>query len=296
MWRELQTPPIHAMASARKARAINKYRHLSTWISTIMQYPAMTPKQAWAALGEMWMNRNGFKGLIGEKEYEKEIRRGEEPGRPGRRAMKVVQWEMWKKIEASKRYRASSASYLHNDFVKTSWAYHDAIPTKNKKEQVSLGGGLRLLALCRLGALWTASKLAKHRLIDSKYKIECPCCGKVGEGETIEHMLLSCSRWAHERDMCIGTLIDDIRNRRRRLPSGGRVALLLGGEVVGTRLSSWLPEKPTKSKEHVGDSALCVMFRIATFLQEIASARSLILRKLERVGRIAPLQSQGPVG
>jgi hypothetical protein len=303
MWRELQVPPVHAMASARKARVINKYHHLSTWISTIIKYPARTKEKAWAASGEMWMKRRGFKGLLGEQEYGKEEGKyGEPVGRPGRRAMKVVQWETWKKVEATKRKSApSSAPYFGHKYVETSWAYPDAIPTKNKKEQVSLGRGLRSLALCRLGALWTSYKLADRGLIDGEYKTKCPCCGRVGKGETIEHILLSCSRWAHEREMTIRTLIDDIDNvrvRRRRLPSGGRVALLLGGEVMGFRLSSWLPEKanPTELEEHVGDSSLCGLFRVAAFFQEIASVRSLILRKLERVGRNAPLQSQGPVG
>ena len=94
---------------------------------------------------------------------------------------------------------------------------------------------------CRLRALWTAERRAKHRLIDGVYKTRCPCCDQDGEGETIEHLLLDCDAWSEERAKYIGSLIEQIGIFK--LPLSGRCTLLLGGEYMGHRLDNWLPPR-----------------------------------------------------
>ena len=47
MWRECNVPPVHATASANKARALMRYGHLKTWIGiyyVTIQHLAMDVK------------------------------------------------------------------------------------------------------------------------------------------------------------------------------------------------------------------------------------------------------------
>jgi hypothetical protein len=76
-------------------------------------------------------------------------------------------------------------------------------------EQVQLGRGLRMLSMCRMNALPTAARLAKPwerskepPPLPEKYQTECPCCGEQkSEGETVEHIIVECSRWTVQRNM-----------------------------------------------------------------------------------------------
>ena len=79
IWRELGVAPVHVLASARRARAINKYPHLMTWIHVILEYPLKTNRPAWAELSSRWMNKH-FRHVHGDTEYE----RGRGRGREGR--------------------------------------------------------------------------------------------------------------------------------------------------------------------------------------------------------------------
>jgi len=202
-------------------------------------------------------------------------------------------------MEHQKQFKASLV-YIENSYKETSWAGGSAIPMKHRREQVELGNGLRDLMLCRLGSFWTASKLAKLNIITDEYKTVCPCCGRTGIGETIAHLLCSCSKWEGERNryMLDRQLISVLCNRR--LSEEGKCVILLGGECMGRRIENWLPSKPRESiasSHGLGHSEKdCVAFQVARFLENIRSDRYPILRKLERVGRGSPLQSQGPNG
>ena len=72
-----------------------------------------------------------------------------------------------------------------------------------------------------------------------EYQTKCPCCGEqVGEeGETVEHIVVECSKWADQRDMYLKSLMDSIV--QQHLPSTGKdiCILLLGGEYKGERLT-----------------------------------------------------------
>jgi len=105
--------------------------------------------------------------------------------------------DRWKAYERRTRW-AAAAGYISKGFGETSWASVKAVPVCGRAEQVRIGQGLRLLSLCRTNGLWTAKKRAGAKFIHRKYKKLCPCCGIVGEGETVEHILMSCERWLGE--------------------------------------------------------------------------------------------------
>ena len=47
MWRECNVPPVHATASANKARALMKYGHLKTWIGILCNSPSTRQRVSW---------------------------------------------------------------------------------------------------------------------------------------------------------------------------------------------------------------------------------------------------------
>ena len=148
---------------------------------------------------------------------------------------------------------------------------------------------------CRLRALWTAKRRAKHRLIDNMYRTRCPCCNQEGEGETMEHLLLDCSAWREERTKYIGSLIEQIG--LFRLPLSGRYTLLLGGEYLGHRLDNWLPPRRRRGQPMDPHSRNLQwgIFQVARYLESIDRRHRLILGRLDRRG-CSPLQSQGRNG
>jgi hypothetical protein len=293
MWRELDVAPVHVLVSARRARAINKYPHLATWIHTILEYPLKTIRPAWAEMSSRWMSRY-FPHVHGDQEYKIEGEERRVHGVPGRRAHKVVMKELWDKVEHKKQYDAA-APYFECGYAATSWAAIKAIPSASRGEQVLLGRGLSMVQKCRMKAFWTAARRAKHRLIDPEYVTRCPCCEQEGEGETVEHLLLDCSKWREEREIYIGYLIEQVE--MFELPLSGRCTLLLGGEYMGHRLKDWLPPRRKRGQpvDPHSRSRRWGIFQVAKYLESIDRTRRLILGRLDRRGR-SPLQSQGRNG
>jgi len=57
MWRELNIPPVHAEASARRARALMKYPSLKTWIGVLAKCPFTSRQSLRYDGGIKWMKR-----------------------------------------------------------------------------------------------------------------------------------------------------------------------------------------------------------------------------------------------
>ena len=156
-----------------------------------------------------------------------------------------------------------------------------------------------MLSKCRLAALWTASKMARSKIgrLDVKFKNECPLCGVEGEGETVQHIILSCSQWQVERECYLKEMLDSIV----QLPSEGQLILILGGEYGGQRFSNWLPiqgDVQTSPMPSLTVEGPCGAFRVAQYLQKIAGRRQSSLRQFIRCTRVenSSQPSQGPIG
>ena len=148
-----------------------------------------------------------------------------------------------------------------------------AVPVCGRAEQVRIGQGLRLLSLCRTNGLWTAKKRAGAKFIHRKYKKLCPCCGIVGEGETVEHILMSCGKWEKERRQHLEGVFKEIEDMGPA-DEEERVTMLLGGESSGKRLESWLPSSTTL------EAINCGAFQVARFLWCIRGDRAEILNQI----------------
>ena len=210
MWREFDIAPVYAMACARRARAARKFPSLKTWVATLGKYDHVGSKQrAWMAASRAWLKRFFHEKMemeMGGDEMEEGMIMRSGGGPLDREVLE----DRWKMYEKRKRWAAAEA-YITRGYGETSWASVKSIPMCGRAEQVRIGQGLRLLSLCRTNGLWTAKKRAGAKFIHGRYKKLCPCCGIVGEGETVEHILMSCQRWEKERRQHMGRVFDDIK-------------------------------------------------------------------------------------
>lgn len=74
--------------------------------------------------------------------------------------------------------------------------------------------------------MWLAHRAAAANLIDGKYRTTCPCC----EGpykETLEHLVLNCTRWNAPRNNCLGPLINTLNG----FTGKQKLSIILGGTV-----------------------------------------------------------------
>ena len=300
LWRELGVAPIYARAAATRARAIIKYPSLKTWIGVMMRY-RVGSSSTWAGGAERWL-KTQYDPLVrmeesGEGNQQEEM----EGASRGRKNVLRVLWAKSDKTEAE----SCKATRLYNEcgFYQTSWSPFRAVPTWALGEQVGLGRGMRALSLCRLNAMPTGASLAKPwegskeaPPLAEKYLTMCVCCNVVGAGETIEHMLVECSRWERERSKYLGMLMDSMI--ARHVPLSGQCILLLGGEYMGHRLTDWLPprRRPVKQPGDCHghrDVIICGAYQVARFLQGIERSRTLILRQA-RKENVPSLQNLGP--
>jgi hypothetical protein len=287
LWREMGVAPVHAQAAARRARAINKFRHLHTWIAVLLEHPARTRRRTWASGALQWMRRF-HRGVLWDNEYAED---GGPVGAPGRRAHAVVLEETWLRMEARSCMWASRG-YWRRGFRRTVWATPGVVPAWARRAQPPLGFGLRALHRCRLGGLWTAPRLARRGLLDEQYMSRCPCCGRA-RGETLCHLLLSCSRWREQRETYLRVLLVEIDVLQ--LSRSRRAALLLGGEYRGHCLRGWLPAKAADPEVVSGVGyRMCGAFQVAAYLQRVLKVRQAILGPLRRA--LVPLPNQGPPG
>ncbi|PVU90628.1 hypothetical protein BB561_004801 [Smittium simulii] len=70
----------------------------------------------------------------------------------------------------------------------------------------------------RNGTYWTARRYAKSGLIEKRFIEECPFCRNIAP-ETIEHMLLECSRWQALRANILAQYINIYRAQELMLSS-----------------------------------------------------------------------------
>lgn len=294
MWRELDVAPLHVMAAARRARAVNKYIHLRTWVATLSRHRARLRRRTWLSGAVQWMRRF-YRHLLYEREYE--MFDGDERV-PGRRAYDWIMWHRWDQTECRRSMRASRV-YLRHRYSLTSWSRPSAVAVWARHAQPGLGQGLRNLLRCRLGCFWTAERLACRGLIEPRFRDECPCCGALVP-EDLKHLLLSCPRWKKKRAKYLSVVLraaDELlygfRLSRRR-----RLILLLGGEYRGRRLKGWLPSSTVPDLVTASGPGyrMCFAFRVARFLQRVQRRRVAIIASLRRDDDAGPSLNQGPNG
>lgn len=303
LWRELGVAPVSALAAGRKARAFKKFGSLKTWVRVIFQYP-YNSTSVWRGATQSWLKRY-YEGPVAKGLFEGCTDSEDSNGVTfSKRVMSVA----WARKERG-RMCAGLKQYLECGFGSTVWSSMRAIPMAAVADQVRLGRGMRMLSLCRMGALPTAARMAKPWKgcktpppLPEEFQTKCPCCGQVGEGETIEHIIVECSKWQEQRDKYLVPLMDRLVQQHLPLTGKGICNILLGAEYGGPGLSGWLPSSKKKQVSNTQDADLgqeeirCGAFQMARFLQAIDRSRSLILKQARRSAAESDsnLQIQGP--
>ena len=128
MWRECNVPPVHATASANKARALMKYGHLKTWIGILCNSPA--PRKGckdptWLEGAVSWMKKEKFEALLKDMGTEDDV--------SGMRAQGVVFRAIWGKMERAKGNKASWA-YVEAGYRSPALAFAQAVPEVARRD------------------------------------------------------------------------------------------------------------------------------------------------------------------
>ena len=216
MWRELGVAPVYALTAGRRARLFEKCPKLKTWISVMSNNPHPQSKRVtWTGKTEAWLKRY-YTGPVSRGKYDEVVCASTEEELPHhKRVMRVA----WAQKENSGKECEGFKQFKENKFRVTTWSSMRAIPVAAVAEQVRLGRGLRMLNWCRMNALPTAARMAKAWVgskqlspLPEEYQTKCPCCGEqIGEkGETIEHIVVGCSKWDEQRNLYIKPLMDSI--------------------------------------------------------------------------------------
>ncbi|PVU86075.1 hypothetical protein BB561_006823, partial [Smittium simulii] len=132
----------------------------------------------------------------------------------------------------------------------------------------------------RNGTYWTARRYAKSGFIEKIFIEECPFCRNIAP-ETIEHMLLECSRWQALRADIIAQYINIYRAQVAKKPPllSASISMRLFGKLLGEEL------KISSTRIRKDPTVLCVKTTLATakFLNAIALPRYLMLYSIRLV-------------
>lgn len=257
--RELGVPTVMEVMSSMRARAFIKFKQLNTWVSKIADMNCRSSSRlgTWLSCTHRWLKR--FSGaalcevaLLADKTGKKF-------------ALRVKEDTCAREWDRDVKELVTPQRYEYNKY----WETRGFINEAATKARLALG--VRELAKCRVGAMWTGRRAACAGLISALYKERCPCCeGSVRE--SLYHLLWECKRWKRER-LTMRRALPGILRRALRDTEGDKdelLILLLGGGASGEIQQLWL----------LGDSAGNPgWIHVARFLQDIYRTRLGLLWK-----------------
>lgn len=255
---EFGIDPLYAIVSALRARAFVKFPTLRTTIADLMAAPPVSRKQSWVSGTRRWLQRFCPAALVA--------------GRSPREVGSLVRDFL--------RERAIQVSV-------TAVRYRDGA-LERTRQYLGLGSrypglarGIHWLCRLRVNAFWTAVALQRIGWLPPRYRTECPFCHSMGTGETIEHMLMDCPRWAVTRAECFGEWVETLHGVAINLLGGSRVesgvspteieSLWLGNVVAQEGLE--LGGAPQLMGNNDADTATPGFTRVARFLQIVLPVR-----------------------
>ena len=178
LWRELDVPPIYALASVARMRLYLKAPNMSTWFHHLSgdKYRNAARGQAWFAK-TAWLRSHQLK-CVPENASPSEL-------------LKRAQEILWDTYECTGRNKALVAAVAY-ETMRESRMY---IETRVYKWEEIVGKAI--LMKMRIGAYSAAARAATFKL-HSKWRTKCPCCLD-DVPETLEHLLWSCPKWQEQR-------------------------------------------------------------------------------------------------
>jgi len=181
-----------------------KFLDVPTLVGTIFDWPVMR-HASWVQSFFRWLQVNATQAPTAE------------PKALGQWMQEKIWQEMAAKDNsASYRWYSGSMFQVSPKFL--------ARPVWNK----SLLCGVVALVQMRCNTFMTASRLG-HFVPQLSAQV-CPCCHSPSSRETVEHVLLHCSKWIHDRDMYIVPVLRAFQRFGVQLTSDKeRCRALLGG-------------------------------------------------------------------
>ena len=250
-YRELNIPPINAIATAARIRAITKAPSLRTHIGTLASNPMRYPRGKWT-----WVKRS----LAGRTRV-----LGREAPKEPKDAHAAAKTAAWGKIEASAR-----SSRIFKDYKK--YKFCQSRKWQHLWEFLPNVDGFQFLLQARVGGLWTAKHAARAGHRHAKFLTKCPFCKEENNPETVAH-IFRCKRWHNLRKSLLKRETRQLKTILGEHKSQWRAkdvsALLLGGVVRNKRIRNWGPSEGQPSQKWKSLSAT----RVATYLSRVMKER-----------------------
>lgn len=274
---ELGVEGIDKIAASKRARAIEKFPMLKTWIKVLMDSKPTGRKNTWVSTGKRWL-----KTFVGERTADAGVKR---------RLGEVFS------LRASRKDKT----------LATSWAKDLGLAGGNPQwirlsaVYPSLSAYLAEIGRMRIGVFPTAKRLAYARCLNESFRRRCPCC-EMNKAETLEHLLLECPRWEEARERYIWRLLDKEACLMSSAAATRAVGVLLEGEpgtglvldgVKRLRLTDGIRANNLQKGELSGE----IVISTARFLAELVPTRwSIVAPKLRGKRLGSSFRNQGQVG
>ena len=285
--REFGLPPVHAFASAQRARIFFKAPTMGTYIHNIVTQPSQHRRLMWSSRTLKWFEHWSTwpEAVSANSGYTRagtvRWRLFEDPKSAARRVTQSV-WDRWEAgltpaPAALTRYQANN--YAANPLRK----HCPSLPAH-------LLPAIPLMMQLRVGAFPTVRRLSTISTLPPHHKDHCPLCDH-HVSETVEHLLIDCPRWKDLRDALWAAIGPHTTSLLHRLaPSSARLStLLLGGGFN---------QLPTDAPSELSEAMLLDVWTralpdIATYILRLSHVRMDVLRQkglapshsLSRTGR-----------
>jgi len=272
--RELQIPPMHAMASARRARGFEIFPRSKAWVSSLLESPlraVVAPGlRTWLTSTRAWIKR------FDKDKYNPE----------GANLYERTMSSTWYRRDTRKNQSRAFKDYklfgLDEEGSNLWWKHLPRIA-------LHLGQGFTYLLQCRLHCVWTARKYAVCKILPARFLTYCPLCRQTGpraKGEDMSHLLLECIAWHNQRTEFLAPYLGYLRSARvtvgpastRSLSNHEILYLTLGGRRDGVSRGPvhWIGPSP-RDDPSTGQN-FCVA--VASFLQSVMPMRMIGLKAI----------------
>lgn len=203
---ELGLPSFFKLASVARARAVWKFPTLKTVMALLMEQRHTAHKRSWVTGSIAWLKR--YPGL--------------DPA--------VLTWEeakpLLEKYLAEQELKSASAksisfrNWQRSDYRSTiSFVQHANFHTH-------LAQGINWLVRARCSGIWTARQAFERSLVTGEVQGRCPRCMQEIAAPELEHVVLMCTAYAHQRQILRPVLeaIPEMDNQAQTLQ------VILGGK------------------------------------------------------------------
>ena len=206
---DFNIPPFFIRASTSRVRLHQKAPLLRTWLHVLCREKCRLPvrgSRPWILLTDRWIH-------LKLRKY------GSNGDLPLHQWLREQEWLNF--VELSSTSDAVH-KYIGNGFIQSrNYLVYGNFDLQSIK-------GFESIFKMRTGAFASGKRLALIGYIDQCYRTSCPFC-ELQVPETLEHLLLECSRWSETRSVIFRDILGIINGMSLATAS----VMLLGGEIRG---------------------------------------------------------------